>query len=80
MTTDRAALLGLPLVHAADAIADASSPALAEALLAWAELLVERLDSRNASALLRGAARMRRMERRQDITDRVVFHDPLSPY
>lgn len=34
MTTDRAALLGLPLVRAADAIAAAASPELAEALMA----------------------------------------------
>jgi hypothetical protein len=80
MTTNRAALLGLPLVHAADAIAEASSPALAEALLRWAELLVERLDARNAAALLRGVARMRRMEDRMDISDLIVFYDPLSPY
>jgi hypothetical protein len=80
MTADRAALLGLPLVRAADAIAAAASPALAEALMDWAELLVERLDARNAAALLRGVARLRRIERRQDISDIVVFHDPLNPY
>jgi hypothetical protein len=80
MTTNRAALLGLPLVRAADAIAEASSPALAEALLRWAELLVERLDSRNAASLISERRRLRRIERRQDISDRVVFHDPLSPY
>ena len=80
MTTDRAALLGLPLVRAADAIAAAASPELAEALMAWAELLVERLDARNAAALLRGAARMRRIEDRMDISDLIVFYDPMSPY
>jgi hypothetical protein len=80
VTTDRAALLGLPLVRAADAIAAAAGPELAEALMAWAELLVERLDARNAASLLRGAARLRRIERRQDISDRVVFHDPMSPH
>jgi hypothetical protein len=81
MTTDRAALLGLPLVRAADAIADSGSAAeLAAALMDWAELLVERLDARNAAALLRGAARLRRIERRQDISDIVVFNDPMSPH
>jgi hypothetical protein len=80
MTTDRAALLGLPLVRAADAVATAAGPELAEALMAWAEALVERLDARNAAALLRGVARLRRIERRQDISDIVVFHDPLNPH
>jgi hypothetical protein len=76
----RAALLGLPLVRAADAIADAAGPDLAEALMAWAELLVERLDGRNAAALAGGLRRLAAVETRQDIADLVVFHDPLSPY
>jgi hypothetical protein len=80
MIASRATLLGLPLVRAADAIADAAGPELAEALLAWAELLVERLDGRNAAALAGGLRRLATMERRQDISDRVTFHDPLSPY
>jgi hypothetical protein len=80
MTISRTTLLGLPLVRAADAIADAAGPDLAEALLAWAELLVERLDGRNAAALASGLRRLATVERRQDISDSVVFHDPMSPY
>lgn len=85
--SDREAILGLPLVRAADAVAAASSPALAEALMAWAELLVERLDGRNAAAIVGGlrrceacGARVAALEQRADIADRVTFHDPLSPY
>jgi hypothetical protein len=54
MSDERDSALRDPLVRAADAIADAAGPALADALMAWAEILVERLDARSAAALLRG--------------------------
>jgi hypothetical protein len=68
-----------PLVRAADAIAAAASPALATALMDWAEILVERLDARSASALSASRYRLARLERRADISDRIVFFDPTSP-
>jgi hypothetical protein len=85
--TDPADILRDPLVAATDALSAAFTPTQAAALLAWAELLVERLDGRTAAMLLGSrrrcalcGARVARMERRQDIADLVVFGDPLSPY
>jgi hypothetical protein len=78
--TDPYDILRDPLVVMTDHLVAQFTPAQASALLALLELYAERIDGRSASLLAMALRRVARVERRQDIADRVTFSDPLSPY